>query len=322
MENKQLGAEKLHSNSCRHYDEHLSIKPFGPIAPNWINLIFFMEFSVLLYYAPYPDKTTKGAMVLPFWTFSVVKYEYTYHFGPGSGFDGVGDGGSNGGGDGDGGTARAYVPVRLGKRRPSGGLPGGRGKSPGKRPERRAERAVSAGRRRPASGARLADESGGRPMARVEARPRALLFLPSRARKSFPPPGHSHLAGAPRKMATRRARGGRTGRAAAAAGKDVRAENGSPRADTFISFFPANWVSGSVAGSIVSRQRVPPPPSPPPVAMDMRAPTRAPFTLEGGWERLQGVPQSRAVLQFALIADHLVFEFRKKQELIFQLKQV
>lgn len=66
----------------------------------------------------------------------------------------------------------ARMSVRLVKRRPSGGQPGGRGKSPGK-PMSRVGRAVSALRRRPSRRSRLADGPGGRPMARAKVRPRS-----------------------------------------------------------------------------------------------------------------------------------------------------
>lgn len=63
------------------------------------------------------------------------------------------------------------MSVRLVKRRPSGGQPGGRGKSPGK-PMSRVGRAVSALRRRPLDRSRLVDGPGGRPMTRAKVRPR------------------------------------------------------------------------------------------------------------------------------------------------------
>lgn len=157
--------------------------------------------------------------------------------------DGGGGGeGSSSSSSSSGGRARAYVSVVLARRWPSGGRPGGRGKSPEKPKRRGVGRAVSAERRRPASsagdargwptgraagqwrGPRLAHGKGSPP--RSGSRPTGPLAL-----DPAPPPRHETSA---RAHTCRRcsAENGYTaaevaGRTNRRTGRNVRAENGS-----------------------------------------------------------------------------------------------
>lgn len=151
-------------------------------------------------------------------------------------------------------AAAAAVRSATG-RRPSGGRPGGRGKSPGK-PMTRRGRTGGLGEA-PAPGAPLAIGPTGR-VADQRARGRKLAHGPERPLAPFRPrtavgavAAGRHLTGAPRKMATRRRAARRSRRRERKTG---RAENGARQRDTFRFVFPnESAVSYTRCGSVGCR---------------------------------------------------------------------